>query len=169
MGAVAFDPLGMIEVLNRHGVRYVVIGGIAAGVQGVAWATRDLDICHARSRANLRRLAAALEELVARPVELPEGVAVRLDAGMLAARDRWTLTSRLGRLDCLGEPAPGLTFETLAERGRTFQGSQTYVVASLEDLITMKGAAGRPRDVAQIEMLRAAIDEARARSSASDD
>ena len=39
-----FDPLAIIGVLNAHGVRFIVIGGIAAGVQGAMWATTDLDI-----------------------------------------------------------------------------------------------------------------------------
>jgi len=43
-----FDPQALIAALNRHGVRYVVIGGIAGGVQGAIWATTDLDICYAR-------------------------------------------------------------------------------------------------------------------------
>jgi hypothetical protein len=160
-----FDPVAIIAVLNRHQVRFVVIGGIAAGVQGVVWATADLDICYARSRANVGRLAAALEDLEAHVVDEPPGVSVKLDARAIRGGDWWTLTTRLGRLDCLGEPAPGLTFETLVERGRTFEGSETYAVASFDDLIAMKRAAGRPKDLGQIELLRAAAKEARRASS----
>ena len=155
-----FDPEGIIAILNRHRVRYVVVGGIAAGVQGAVWATADLDICYARTRANLDRLAGALRDLEAAPDPLPEGVTVRLDAAALGHGDLWTLATRLGRLDCLGEPAPGLGYDTLAERGRTIRGSsETYVVASFDDLIEMKRAAGRPKDLAQIELLRAAREE----------
>lgn len=42
--AAPFDPLELIGVLHRHGVRFVTIGGFAAEVQGVAWSTLDLDI-----------------------------------------------------------------------------------------------------------------------------
>jgi hypothetical protein len=155
-----FDPLQLIATLNRHGVRFVVIGGIAAGVQGVVWATADLDVCYARSGANLQRLAAALADLEAAPAEPADGVTVHLDARALRNDDWWTLMTRFGRLDCVGEPAPGITYETLAERARTIRASQTYHVAAFEDLLAMKRAANRPKDIGQIELLRAAIEEA---------
>jgi len=157
-----FDPLAIIGVLNASEVRYVVIGGLAAGVQGAVWATTDLDICYARSRADHRRLAAALADLEARPIDLPDDVTVRLDARALALGDVWTLTTRCGQLDCLGEPAPGMDHTYLAPRSRVIHGRHTYRVASLEDLIEMKLAAGRPKDLAQIELLRATLEETRA-------
>lgn len=123
-GAAAFDPLAMIRILNEHGVRFVVIGGIAAGVQGAIWATTDLDITYARGRDDHKRLAAALTALEAEPVDLPPDVRVHLDARSLAAGDVWTLTTRYGRLDLLGEPAPGIDYNFLARRARTIHGEQ---------------------------------------------
>jgi hypothetical protein len=141
-GPVPFDPLAIIEVLNRHEVPFLVIGGIAAGVQGAMWATFDLDITYGRSRADLRRLAAAVE--------------VHLDERGLVHGDVWTLTTRHGRLDLLAEPAPGLRYETLAPRARTIEGEQTYRVAAIADLIAMKRVANRPQDEGHIRLLRAA-------------
>jgi hypothetical protein len=151
----AFDPLAIMDVLNRHGVPFVVIGGVAAGVQGAMWTTFDLDIVYSREPGDLRTLAAALKDLDAHPVDLEAGVSVRLDERSLRHGDIWTLTTRHGRLDLLGEPAPGLRYETLAPRARTIAGRATYRVASLADLIAMKRFAGRPRDEGQIELLRA--------------
>jgi hypothetical protein len=151
----AFDPLAIIEILNRHGVSFVVIGGIAAGVQGAMWTTFDLDVVYSRDRGGLRKLAAALNELDARLIDLGAGVTVRLDEQSLRHGDIWTLATRHGRLDLLGEPAPGLRYETLAPRARTIEGRATYRVASIADLIAMKRFAGRPRDEGQIELLRA--------------
>jgi hypothetical protein len=159
LGVEAFDPMAIIRLLNVHGVRYVVIGGIAAGVQGAVWVTADLDICHARDRENLERLAAALAELEVRPRDLPAGVRVILDARGLAAGTTWTLGTRFGALDLLAEPGGGMSYETLAPRARTLEGEETYLVASLEDLITMKAAAGRPKDIGQVELLRLAAAE----------
>jgi hypothetical protein len=156
---VAFDPLSIIGTLDRHGVRFVVIGGIAAGVQGAMWATTDLDIVYARDRDDHARLAEALAELDAEPVELPPGVHITLDAVALAAGDTWTLMTRYGRLDLLGEPAPGLRYPILAERAPTIRGEQTYQVASIGDLVAMKRAAGRPKDLAQIDLLEATAEE----------
>lgn len=151
-----FDPLAIIAVLNRHDVPFVVIGGIAAGVQGAMWATFDLDITYGRSRADLRRLAAALAELEAAPVDLDDGVQVHLDERGLSHGDIWTLATRHGRLDLLAEPAPGLRYETLEPRARTIDGEQTYRVAAIADLIAMKRFGNRPQDEGHIRLLRAA-------------
>jgi hypothetical protein len=164
-GAAAFDPLAIIRVLKEHGVRFVVIGGIAAGVQGAIWATTDLDITYARGRDDHKRLAAALAALDAELVDLLQNAKVHLDARSLAAGNVWTLMTRYGRLDLLGEPAPGIDYDFLHGRARTIHGEQTYQVAAIHDLITMKRAAGRVKDMAQIELLRATAEELAAESS----
>src|SRR5438093_13469341 len=61
-----FRPDQILRVLERHGVRYVVIGGIAATLHGSPHVTTDIDITPERGRRNLERLSAALSELVAR-------------------------------------------------------------------------------------------------------
>ncbi len=156
---IVFDPIAMIRVLNAHGVRYVVIGGIAAGVQGAVWATADLDICYARTRRDLQRLAEALGDLAARPIGLADGVTVRLDARSLQLGDIWTLDTRFGRLDLIGVPAPGIEFDFLDRSARRIESDEAYLVASFDDLITMKREAGRAKDRAHIDLLEAARDE----------
>jgi hypothetical protein len=151
-----FDPLAIIEILNRHEVPFVVIGGIAAGVQGAMWATFDLDITYSRNRADLKRLAAALAELNASPIDLEDGLQIHFDESGLQHGDIWTLQTRHGRLDLLAEPAPGLRYETLEPRARTIAGEQTYRVASIADLIAMKRQASRPQDEGHVRLLRAA-------------
>lgn len=150
-----FDPLAIIGVLIAHEVRFVVIGDVAAGVQGAIWATTDLDVAYARDRENHERLATALAALDASPVDLPPGVVATVDARSLAHGTNWTLITRFGRLDLLGEPGAGLDYAKLAPRARLIRGQQTYLVASIDDLIAMKSAAGRPKDVGQVEILRA--------------
>ncbi len=154
-----FDPLGLIRVLNEHEVEFIVIGGYAAGVQGAEWVTIGLDIVYAREPANHKRLGAALKALDAEPVGLPPGVSVTLDMRALRAGDVWTLTTRLGRLDLMGEPAPGLDYEAPRSRARAIHGREAYRVASIEDLVAMKGHAGRPKDIGHLELLRAVADE----------
>jgi hypothetical protein len=162
-----FDPLGLIAVLNKHGVEYIVIGGIAAGVQGAVWVTADLDLVYASSADNYERLQAALAELNATPVELPDGITVRLDARALRAGDVWTMSTSLGRLDLMREPAPGLDFEQLAGRAREIRGRHTYRVADLDDLVSMKRAAGRAKDIAHIELLEIAKEVSESRDGGS--
>ena len=60
---VVYDPRPILGVLARHQVRLVVIGGIAATLQGSTTITNDFDICYARDRENIERLAAALNEV----------------------------------------------------------------------------------------------------------
>jgi len=156
--AAAFDPVGIIRVLNQHDVQFVVIGGIAAGVQGAMWATVDIDIVYARSRENHGRLAAALVDLQAAPVGLPSGVRVTVDARALAQGSTWTLMTGLGRLDLLSESG-GLDYETLQGRSRTIHGQEPYRVASVGDLIAMKRSAGRPKDAGHVELLERVAEE----------
>jgi len=58
-----FDPRPILGVLVRHQVRFVVIGGVAASLQGSTTITNDFDICYSRDPDNLERLAAALAEV----------------------------------------------------------------------------------------------------------
>lgn len=72
-----FQPRLVIETLNRHGVRYVLIGGVAATLHGSPLRTGDTDICPDSHPDNLDRLASALRALKARfRTEGVEGVAV---------------------------------------------------------------------------------------------
>src|SRR6266550_1622966 len=77
---VVFDPGPILGVLARHEVRFVVIGGIAASLQGSTTITNDFDICYARDQENLERLTAALTEVQATLRGVREPVAFLLDA-----------------------------------------------------------------------------------------
>lgn len=71
-----FEPEALLATLNRHGVAYVLIGGLAATLHGSTVRTGDADICPSTARDNLERLAAALAELGARrrSADTPDGV-----------------------------------------------------------------------------------------------
>lgn len=156
----AFDPSRAFKTLARSGVRFVVIGGFAGRIRGSPTVTNDVDICHARDRANLERLAAALAGLHARLRGVSEDVSFRLDARTLEAGDHFTFVTDAGNLDCLGLPAGSGGYEDLASSATEFEVEGTGIlVASLEDLIRMKRAAGRPKDRIEIEVLRALQEE----------
>ncbi|NJD27095.1 MAG: hypothetical protein FIA92_02220 [Chloroflexi bacterium] len=153
------------ELLHRlvaAGVRFVVIGGLAAQAHGSPSLTADLDIVPSWDRENLRRVADVLGDVAA----IRHGVAPGspplppLDERTLHAGAVFTLTTRFGRLDLLASPDPGLDFERLAAGARTGEVDGVRVaIASLDDLIEMKRAAGRPKDRVELEILGALREE----------
>jgi hypothetical protein len=155
-----FQPEGVIRLLGRHRVRYVLIGGLAAVTHGAPLITQDIDACYARDDANLRRLAAALAEAHAELRGADPGLPLRLDAKTLRAGDTFTFSTDIGWLDLLGTPAGTTGFEDLARTADTYDlFGYRVLVASVEDLIRMKRASGRPKDLLALEELGALRDE----------
>jgi hypothetical protein len=155
-----FDPVLALQTLHRHDVRFVVIGGVGARLHGSPTVTRDTDICYERSPENLERLAEALEDLGARLRGVDEAVPFLLDAKTLGAGDHFTFRTRAGDFDALGTPAGVHGFDELAERATPFDiDGITVLVASIDDLIRMKRAAGRAKDLIEVEVLAAVRDE----------
>jgi hypothetical protein len=157
-----FDPIGALRVLRDNGVRFVVIGGYAAGILGAPVVTNDLDICYARDTPNLERLAAALNELGARlrVARVDEDLPFILEARSLAARDTFTLSTDKGDIDVLGTPRGTGGFRDLDVAASTYDlgGGLAVRVVSLDDLMRMKEAAARPKDEAHLHDLAALRD-----------
>lgn len=83
-----------------------------------------------------------------------------IDRRALRAGDVFTLSTRYGDLDLLAHPDPGLDFDSLGSRAIAAEIFGMRVrVASLEDLIAMKRAAGRPKDLIELEVLGALREE----------
>jgi hypothetical protein len=143
-----------------------VIGGLAAVTHGAPLITQDIDICYARDDANLRRLARALIEIHSQLRGADRDLRVRLDAKTLRAGDAFTLTTDMGWLDLLGAPAGTDGYEDLARTADAFDlFGYRVLVASVEDLIRMKRASGRPKDLLALEELGALRDELSSRGS----
>ena len=152
------DFAALLERLNRHQVRYILVGGFAAAALGSARLTWDLDVVYARDAENLDRLVRALAD--ARPYlrGAPPGLPFRFDAATLRAGLNFTLTTTLGDIDLLGEIAGGGDYHRLLPG--TFEVEvfdQPCRSLRLEKLIEVKRAAGRPKDleaIAELEALR---------------
>ena len=160
MSEPAFDPIAGLRALVERDVRFVLIGGYAAALRGSPMVTGDVDICPARDRGNLDRLAEALQSLHARLREAPADVPFPLDGRTLEVGDHFTFATDVGPMDSLGTPAGTDGFADL-DASATDEDLDGLVVrvASLEDLIRMKRAAGRPQDLIAVEWLSALRDE----------
>lgn len=157
----------LFELLERHGVKYVVIGGAAMVLQGSSYITEDVDVLYERSPENCRCLAEALGSISPRlRVEgTTESLAAPIDAPSIRAGMNFTFTTALGDFDIFGE-VPGVgkydSAVALADEYELIEGYATKVL-SISGLIKAKRAAGRPKDLAAIPELEA-MEELRNRS-----
>lgn len=160
-----FDPAAAFRSLNRHEVRYVLIGGLASEFLGAPIGTNDIDICHERTPDNMERLAAALKELRAtlRVAGVDEDPPFVLDGRTIAAGDSFTFRSDAGDLDILGTPSGTGGFRDLDADATSYDLGEGLIVrvVSLDDLIRMKEAASRPKDQAHLHVLAALRDRIR--------
>ncbi|OGO52585.1 MAG: hypothetical protein A2V84_13945 [Chloroflexi bacterium RBG_16_70_13] len=157
-----FDAEELVRRLLEADVKFVLIGGLAAQAHGSTSLTSDLDIVPSWDRDNLRKVARILSDIAA----VRHGVAADapplppLDERTLLAGAVFTLTTEYGRFDLLANPDPGFDFDSLMRTGaeHEFLGHRLQV-ASLDDLIAMKRAAGRPKDRVELEILGALREE----------
>ncbi len=112
-----FDPEQIISVLDRHQVRYVIVGAVAARLHGSPLLTEDIDVTPERSSDNLERLAEALAELDARLAApgAPEGLKIPFDARTFNAPVMKFVT-RAGVLDVVLETLQAGGYQQLIER-----------------------------------------------------
>jgi hypothetical protein len=169
MPAPTVDAGRIVETLNRHEVRYVVVGGFAVELWDVAvQPTVDVDITPEMSKLNLKRLAAALNELDAGIRYANEVVAIPggLTADSIADMRVLNLATSAGPLDITVIPAGTSGFDDLVEKASEIDYSGTPVpTASLEDVARSKEAAGRPKDLRVLPAIRAHLQRIDRKSS----
>lgn len=160
-----FDPERVLEVLHRHSVEFVLIGGLAAVAHGSPLPTTDVDVTPDRDAGNLDRLASALRELGARiRTGDPDGVVFPIDGAFLAAQPRMlNLTTDAGDVDLTYLPA-GFDggFDDLVDESDLVELADgvTTRVARLTAIIRSKETADREKDRRALPYLRALLDEA---------
>lgn len=157
-GEPELNAAAIVATLNRHKVRYVIIGAFAAiAQQAPIPATRDINVTPETSQENLARLSSALTELGARirTETAPAGLPFSHDAASLAAADVWNLICPDGEFDISFHPSgfdQGYAQLTInAHRLRV--GEVEVIVADLADVIRSKEAAGRPKDLRVLPLL----------------
>jgi predicted nucleotidyltransferase len=146
----------IVELFDRHGVEFLVIGGQAETLFGSPRITFDVDLCYRRTAENLRRLAAALRELGVTLRAAPPGLPFVIDERSLALGSNFTFSTPLGDLDLLAWVEPHGSYETLVSRAERYAvGGGEVKTISLDDLIRVKEHIRRPKDRQSLFQLKA--------------
>ncbi len=161
------DAIRLFTTMHAHGVRYVVVGGLAAIAHGYSGLTQDADAVPAYDVANLDRLAGALRDLDALLYSYPERTDLRADGSPpelegfkltgkhLKSNRIWQFMTDAGPLDVLLViDGPG-DYDVLIRNAEPRKvGDFEVMVASLDDLIESKETAGRDKDLRALGELR---------------
>lgn len=145
---------GLLQALLRHEVDFLVVGGVAAQLEGAPIVTFDLDILYDNTPANLDRLLGVLQELKARYRD-PAGRHIEPDATKLQTLRTHLLLTELGALDLLSQIGAGRTYRDLAGRTILYElGEDRVRVLELSAVIESKEHANRDKDRAVLPVLR---------------
>jgi hypothetical protein len=160
-----FDPYGVLQALDRHRVKYVVVGGFARVLQGTEEITRGIDIVPSVRADNLSRLDKALQEIHARPTGTDGLQAVELST---LEEPVLELATDYGELKVIPTPIGTQGYDDLrraAQREPLGRGVRPEV-ASIGDLARMSTALGTELDLAHVRQLRRLTALERGRSRA---
>lgn len=151
-----FNPEAILARMTARGVDFVVVGGFAAVIHGSPRVTQDLDLCYSHDPENLRALGDVLTKLNARLYGIEDELPFVPDERTLKRAEILTLQTDLGKLDLLAQPSGSPRYSDLkASADRVDIGDLLISVVSIPDLIAMKRAAGRPKDLVDITELEA--------------
>jgi len=158
----ATDFLAVIRALNEHGVDFIVVGGIAAVLEGAPLSTFDLDIVHSRTGDNIQRLMGALTALDAHYRLQPER-RIRPQASHLSSAGHQLLMTRYGPLDVLGAIGHSHVYEDLLEHINEMKvGAGLAIrVLKLAKLIEVKSETAGEKDLATLPILRKTLEQKR--------
>ena len=152
--------------LTQAGVRFVVVGGVAAALHGSAQVTFDLDICFDPAPDNRERLAAVLRGWRAYLRGADLGLPFELDARALATSHVLTLTTVHGDVDVMDSVAGVGDFGAVYQHSTELDldADLRCRLLDLEALIRAKRAAGRRKDLGHLPELEALLELKRRRT-----
>ena len=152
------DFKALLRTLSESGVEFILVGGVAATVHGSTRLTIDVDAVYRRTTENIDRLVLALTPYHPYLRGAPPGLPFRWDAATVKRGLNFTLTTDIGDLDLLGEILGGGAYEALVTSTVTIRVfSIDCRCLTLDKLIELKRAAGRPKDfeaIAELEAIR---------------
>ncbi|WP_437284120.1 nucleotidyltransferase domain-containing protein [Sorangium sp. So ce406] len=150
----------ILHALVHHGVEFIVVGGMAAALQGAPVNTLDIDIVYSRSEQNIGRLMTALTDLEA--VFRTDPRRLIPNESHLRSTGHKLLQTKHGLLDVLATIEESTSYDDLLPDTTVLEIAGALVrVLSLERLIEVKAKLTRPKDRAMLLVLQATLDEKR--------
>ena len=154
------DFKALLRTLTDSAVEFILVGGVAGTVHGSTRLTVDVDAVYRRTPQNIDRLVLALTPYHPYLRGAPAGLPFRWDAATIKRGLNFTLTTDIGDVDLLGEITGGGGYEDLAAATLSIRvfGIECRCL-TLDKLIEVKRAAGRPKDFEAIAELEAILEE----------
>jgi hypothetical protein len=154
---MAADLTTLLERLLATEVEFVLVGGLAAVVQGAPVTTFDLDLVHRRTEENVDRLIVFLAGVGAHYRNRP-GPPLPPQRSALLGPGRSLFMTELGPLDALGAIEGGADYEQLLPDSLSVPvGRRTVSVLSLEKIVALKRASSDPKDKLRLSVLEAVL------------
>jgi hypothetical protein len=152
---MAADLTTLLERLLEAEVEFVLVGGLAAVVQGAPVTTFDVDVVHRRTKENVDRLVAFLTKIGAPP--LPPRRSAWLGPG------HSLFMTDLGPLDALGAIEGGADYDQLLPESLALPiAGRALHVLSLAKIVALKRASSDPKDKLRLQVLEAVLQRRRA-------
>lgn len=141
------DLKGLLIDLLDSGVEFILVGGLAAAIQGVPATTFDVDVVHNRTPENVARILQFLAKVHARVRNRPEGQILVPDAMAFSGRGHQLLLTDKGSLDFLGAIEGGKSYEELAlQRVAVRLADRQVWTLPLAVLLELKRHSSHPKD-----------------------
>jgi uncharacterized protein with von Willebrand factor type A (vWA) domain len=155
------DLSALLEGLAEAGIRFIMVGGLAAVAQGVPITTLDLDIVHQQSIENIQKLHAFLKKAEA-IYRRPDDKRVEPEIQDLSRPGHVLLVTRFGPLDVLGSIEEGRGYEDLLPDTAEirFRGHKVRIL-SLELLTELKRRSRDPEDRRRVPLLEETLRQSR--------
>lgn len=144
-----------LTAMHASGAEFILVGGLAAVIQGAPIQTYDIDLVYARTPQNIDRLLSVLNSIDA-IFRIQPDRRLRPNATHLQGRGHLNLITRFGPLDLLATIGEGLTYEDLLSHSRPLFITETIEiqVLKLEQLIAIKEQLAGEKDLAVLPILR---------------
>jgi hypothetical protein len=154
------DFLGALRALRAGGVEFVVVGGLAAVLNGAPVNTFDLDIVHSRDAENVARLGTVLDSMGA-IYRMQPSRRLRPNTSHLSSPGHLNLITSCGPLDVLGTIGRGLGYAELLPHTVEMEigGGVTVLVLDLATIISLKEELDGEKDRAVLPVLRRTLRE----------